>query len=162
MPSALFPLAQALGQALLAHRAHVATAESCTGGGIAAALTAVAGSSQWFEMGFVTYSYRAKAHCLGLHLEALQRHGAVRAEVAAAMAEAARRQSGADYAIATTGIAGPHSDEHNTPVGCVWVAWASAAGTDTQCFQFHGTRHSIQQASIRAALEGLLQRLPAR
>ncbi|HZI82663.1 MAG TPA: CinA family protein [Casimicrobiaceae bacterium] len=156
---ALVALAGAVGRAALAGGARIATAESCTGGMIAAAITAVAGSSDWFECGFVTYSNDAKMRDLGVPAAALKRFGAVSPEVAHAMAEGARRVSGAGWAVAVTGIAGPAGGSPEKPVGTVCLAWSGAAGTESSRILIPGDRAAIRRESVRVALQGLLDRL---
>lgn len=138
-----------------------ATAESCTGGGIAAALTARAGSSGWFERGFVTYSNEAKQDMLGVAADTLRRHGAVSSETAAAMARGALSRSGAQAVMAVTGIAGPAGGTADKPVGTVIFAWAVAgAETSVERRRFPGDRAAVRAASIEHAIGGLLRRLP--
>lgn len=135
----------------------VATVESCTGGGIAQAITAIAGSSQWFERGFVTYSNAAKMEMVGVPRAILHNHGAVSVETAVAMAEGGLRFSNAEYCIAVTGIAGPTGGSAEKPVGTVCFAWADRRpATTSQQARFAGTRQAIQQQSIIHALSGLL------
>ncbi len=132
------------------------TAESCTGGGLAQLLTSVPGSSSWFERGYVTYSNRSKTEMLGVQPELIAKHGAVSEEVARAMAEGAIARSGADRAVAVTGIAGPAGGSLEKPVGTVWIAWSVRGGsTRATRHQFAGSREQIRNASVRAALEGL-------
>ena len=121
-------LAARLGSALRARGLRVATAESCTGGMIAAAITAIAGSSEWFERGFVTYSNEAKHEMLGVPQQAIAAHGAVSEEVALAMADGALARSGADCALSVTGIAGPGGGTRAKPVGIVCLGFAIASG----------------------------------
>ncbi len=155
----LVGLAETVGRAALARRVRIATAESCTGGLISAAITAVAGSSDWFECGFVTYSNEAKRREVGVPASALERFGAVSPEVAQAMAEGARRVSGADWAVAVTGIAGPTGGSPEKPVGTVCFAWSGAAGTEASRIFIRGDRAAIRRESVRVALQGLLDRL---
>ena len=155
----VFDLAEQLGVLLLARHACVTTAESCTGGAIAAAITEVPGSSQWFDRGFVTYSSAAKHELLGVNEELLAATGAVNEPVVRAMAEGARRRAAADFSIAVTGLAGPTGDGSNTPVGTVWLAWASAAGTRSQCVHLSGERAQVRAACVVLALQGLLVQL---
>ena len=155
----LIVLAQALGRAALERRVRVATAESCTGGLIAAAITAVAGSSDWFECGFVTYSNAAKVRDLGVPPTAIDRYGAVSTEVAEAMAEGARRTSGADWAVAVTGIAGPAGGTPDKPVGTVCFAWSGAGATEAVQMLLPGDRAGIRRESVRISLQGLIDRL---
>lgn len=138
-----------------------ATAESCTGGGIAAALTARAGSSEWFERGFVTYSNDAKQDMLGVAADTLRRRGAVSAETAAEMARGALSRSEAQAAMSVTGIAGPAGGSADKPVGTVFFAWAvEGAGTSVEQRHFQGDRAAVRSASIEHAIGGLLRRLP--
>lgn len=137
-----------------------ATAESCTGGGVAAALTARAGSSGWFECGFVTYSNQAKQDMLGVAADTLRGHGAVSAETAAEMAQGALSRSAAQAAMAVTGIAGPGGGTADKPVGTVIFAWAvEGAGTSVEQRCFRGDRAAVRTASIEHAIGGLLRRL---
>jgi nicotinamide-nucleotide amidase len=152
-------LAQALGHAALKRQARIATAESCTGGWIAAAITAIAGSSDWFECGFVTYSNAAKLRELGVPVALLERFGAVSPETARAMAEGARRVSGAGWSVAVTGIAGPTGGSPEKPVGTVCFAWAGPAGSDVIRTVLPGDRGGIRRESVRVALQGLIDRL---
>lgn len=155
----LLALADALGRAALARRARIATAESCTGGLVAGAITAVAGSSDWFECGFVTYSNAAKERDLGVPASSIQRFGAVSTEVAEAMAEGARRVSGAAWAVAVTGIAGPGGGTPDKPVGTVCFAWSGVSGRQVSRALIPGDRQAIRRESVRIALQGLLDRL---
>lgn len=157
--SALHALAENVGRAALARRVRIATAESCTGGLVAGAITTVAGSSDWFECGFVTYSNAAKMRELGVAEETIRRYGAVSVEVARAMAEGGRRVSGADWAVAVTGIAGPAGGTPEKPVGTVCFAWAGPSGTDASGTVLQGDREAIRTGSVRIALEGLIDRL---
>lgn len=158
-------VAAALGKALLARGWLLATAESCTGGGIAAAVTDISGSSRWFERGFVTYSNAAKHEQLGVPAYLVERHGAVSREVAEAMAEGALRRSRADIAVAVTGIAGPDGGSDAKPVGTVWFGWAQRDGDNlvlsSSCRHFAGDRAAVRAATVRHALEEL-QRLARR
>ena len=149
----------ALARALRGAGMCIASAESCTGGLIAAACTAVAGSSDWFERGFVTYSNDAKTQMLGVDGALIARHGAVSAEVAQAMAEGALTHSKAGLAVAVTGIAGPGGAAPGKPVGTVWLAVARAGGpTDTELLALHGDRASIREQSVQHALQRLTLR----
>jgi len=145
--------------------AHVmlATAESCTGGMIAAALTDIAGSSGWFERGFVTYSNDAKHEMLGVPRELIEQHGAVSEPVAAAMAEGALRRSRAQVSLSVTGVAGPGGGTPAKPVGMVSFGWSSglpgAAATDVETLVFKGDREQIRVQAAAHALRGLLARL---
>lgn len=128
LPSDLLDAARQLAAPLMAHGALVATAESCTGGLIAATLTELAGSSQWFERGFVTYSNASKHELLGVPADTLEAHGAVSEPVARAMAEGALRRSRARLALAVTGVAGPGGGSAGKPVGTVCFGWAIGSG----------------------------------
>lgn len=149
-------LSEQLGRQLLQQHAAVTTAESCTGGGIAEAITRVAGSSAWFEVGFVTYSNAQKVHVLKVAQDALQRDGAVSQTVVEAMARGAQLQSGAEYAVAVSGVAGPGGGSPEKPVGTVWLAWANGAQVESGCWRFAGDRHAVRQQTVQAALAGLL------
>jgi nicotinamide-nucleotide amidase len=158
--SALEALAARLGAALLAERLMLATAESCTGGWVSQCLTAIAGSSAWFERGFVTYSNAAKQEMLGVPEATLAAHGAVSQPVAVAMAEGALRHSRADWAVAVTGIAGPDGGSAEKPVGTVCFAWAVRGGaTTTETRHFAGGREAVRAQSAACALAGLIERL---
>ena len=134
----------------------LATAESCTGGWIAKALTDVAGSSQWFDGGIVAYSNAAKTALLGVPGEVLAAHGAVSEEVVRAMAEGARRAFAADLAIAVSGIAGPGGGTSDKPVGIVHFAWATASGVTAARRIFAGGRESVRRQTVALALERLI------
>lgn len=155
----LFALAAKVGVAALAKRAMIATAESCTGGLVAGALTAVAGSSDWFERGFITYSNEAKADQLAVPADVIERHGAVSEQAVTLMASGALRASRAQWAVAVTGIAGPTGGSSEKPVGTVWFAWASPAGVEARWFRLDGDRAEVRRESVRIALQGLLDRL---
>lgn len=149
-------LAQQLGDKLFAQQASVSTAESCTGGGIAEAITRIAGSSAWFEVGFVTYSNHQKTRVLKVAESDLQRHGAVSQAVVEAMACGAQQLAGAQYAVAVSGVAGPGGGSPNKPVGTVWIAWAQGAQVQSGCWHFAGDRQAVRQQTVQAALAGLL------
>ena len=159
MPDDLSDLPARLGAALLAARQTVATAESCTGGGIAEALTRIAGSSRWFERGWVTYSNRAKQDDLHVPAALLAAGGAVSEAVVRAMAEGARARAGTDWAVAVSGIAGPDGGSPDKPVGTVWLAWAGAAGTHAERHHFAGDRGAVRQQTVQRALSGLLEQM---
>jgi nicotinamide-nucleotide amidase len=156
----LLALAARLGVAALARATMIATAESCTGGLVAGAITSIAGSSGWFERGFVTYSDLAKQQQLGVAPSTIARFGAVSEETAKAMAQGAVRGSAAQWAVAVTGIAGPDGGSPDKPVGTVWFAWAGPDHLQALRRQFEGDRAAVRQASVRVALEGLIDRLP--
>jgi nicotinamide-nucleotide amidase len=155
----LIALAIKLGKLALVRGAMIATAESCTGGLVAGAITAVAGSSAWFERGFVTYSNRAKEEQLGVLPSTIARFGAVSEETARAMAEGALRFASAQWAVAVTGIAGPDGGTPDKPVGTVWFAWAGPGLLEVFRKGFEGDRRAVREASVRVALEGLIDRL---
>jgi nicotinamide-nucleotide amidase len=155
----LFALAQAVGRAALARHIRIATAESCTGGLVAGTITAVAGSSDWFECGFVTYSDKAKMRELDVPAATLERFGAVSDETALAMAQGAVRVGRVDWALAVTGIAGPTGGSPDKPVGTVCFAWAGPAGAEASRWLIPGDRAGIRRESVRIALQGLLDRL---
>ena len=136
----------------------LATAESCTGGWVAQCLTAIAGSSDWFERGFVTYSNEAKQEMLGVARETLDRHGAVSVATAQAMAQGALRRSRADWSVAITGIAGPTGGSPDKPVGTVCFGWAGPDGfTTTELCHLAGSRAEVRAQSVAYALHGVLQ-----
>lgn len=146
----------ALGDALRARSEKLVAAESCTGGLIAAACTSVAGSSDWFERGFVTYSNEAKNECLGVPAITLQRHGAVSEPVARAMAEGALKVSYAQWAVAVTGIAGPGGAVPGKPVGTVWLAIAHAGEVlIAERLQLEGDRSAVREQTVQRALQQL-------
>ena len=153
------PAVLVLAAALRARGRKLVTAESCTGGMIAAACTAVAGSSDWFERGFVTYSNDAKSQSLGVPAGLIEAHGAVSAEVARAMAEGALRHSRADLAVAVTGIAGPTGGTPNKPVGTVWLGIAqSGAEPVTELLNLGGDRAAVRSQTVQIALQRLIER----
>ena len=152
-----------LGEALRARRWRLGTAESCTGGLIAAACTAVAGSSDWFERGVVTYSNAAKTELLGVPAAHFAQHGAVSEAVALAMASGLCRVAPVQLAVAVTGIAGPGGATPGKPVGTVWIAWAMEGRPPwARCHHFAGDRASVRAQAVGAALDGLLQALEER
>ena len=155
-------LAARVGRHLLDGGRGVATAESCTGGWIAKALTDIAGSSQWFVEGFVTYSDEAKVRRLGVPSALLRDSGAVSEATVRAMAAGAIRRTGAHLAVAVTGIAGPGGAVPGKPVGTVWLGWATRRGRTirvaVQLRHFRGDRETVRRKTVRAALVGLLRR----
>ncbi len=144
-----------LGEALRRQALRIATAESCTGGLIAAACTAVAGSSDWFERGFVSYSNQAKTELLGVPEALLRTHGAVSEPVALAMAEGALQRAPVQRAVAVTGIAGPGGAVPGKPVGTVWLALAQPGQTQAWLLQLGGDRAAVRHATVVAALQAL-------
>jgi nicotinamide-nucleotide amidase len=153
----LLPQVEALAEALRRRGWRLATAESCTGGLVAAACTQLAGSSDWFERGFVTYSNAAKTELLGVDAALIAAHGAVSEAVALAMARGALQRAPVDLALAVTGIAGPGGAVPGKPVGTVWLAWGTAAGVQSERLQLDGDRDAVRAASVRAALARLTQ-----
>jgi nicotinamide-nucleotide amidase len=150
-----------LADALRARGWHLATAESCTGGLIAAACTAMAGSSDWFERGFVTYSNGAKTEMLGVDAALIQRVGAVSEEVARAMVTGALAHAHAEVAVAVTGIAGPGGAVPGKPVGTVWLAWGTATAVQAVRLQLDGDRDAVRAATVALALQRVLQAVRA-
>ncbi|MEZ5644871.1 MAG: CinA family protein [Burkholderiaceae bacterium] len=154
-------LVERIAQVLTSRRQMLATAESCTGGMIAAACTDISGSSEWFECGVVSYSNRAKSDLLEVPADLIEQHGAVSEPVALAMADGMRRRSGVDWAVAVTGVAGPTGGSPDKPVGTVWMAWAQANGCVAEHRRFTGDRADVRRATVQYALAGLLARLQA-
>jgi nicotinamide-nucleotide amidase len=152
-------LTRQLAARLLAKGQMLATDESCTGGMIAAACTDLAGSSAWFERGFVSYSNEAKTELLGVPAALIAEHGAVSEPVVRAMAQGALQHSRAQVAVAVTGVAGPGGGSDSKPVGSVWFGWATPAGVVTQLCRFEGDRHQVRQASVRHAMQRLAELL---
>lgn len=152
-------LARRLGEALKARGWKLATAESCTGGWVAMELTAIAGSSDWFERGFVTYSNEAKRELLGVQEVTLLKHGAVSEQAAREMAAGALGRSHAQAALAVTGIAGPAGGSAQKPVGTVCFAWAVGSNIRSETRRFDGDRESVRRQSVVRALEGALESL---
>jgi nicotinamide-nucleotide amidase len=159
---ALARLAARVGRDLLKSRRSVTTAESCTGGWIAKAMTDIAGSSEWFTDGFVTYSNESKTRSLGVPRSVLRSHGAVSEAAVRAMARGALERSGAELSVAVTGIAGPGGAAAGKPVGTVWLGWAERRGRSirvaVQLKHFRGDRDAVRRKTVRAALQGLLAR----
>ena len=156
----LLDLAATTGQLLLARNESLTLAESCTGGGLACAVTEIAGSSAWFERGFVTYSNAAKSELLGVPEITIERHGAVSEATARAMAEGALAHSPAHWAVAITGIAGPAGGSADKPVGTVCFAWAGRdLGCQAQTRCFSGDRSAVRAPSVASALRGLIHLL---
>lgn len=144
---------------LLARGWRMASAESCTGGWIAKCCTDLAGSSAWFERGFVTYSNAAKQELLGVDAAALEQDGAVSRAVALQMAQGARRRAPVDIAVAVTGIAGPDGGTVEKPVGTVWFAWSLADQATAELLTITGDRDAVRRRSVAHALQGLIVRL---
>jgi nicotinamide-nucleotide amidase len=150
------PLCAQLAEALLARNWKLATAESCTGGMIAAACTDLSGSSNWFERGFVTYSNEAKTDSLGVDAGLIQQHGAVSEVVARAMAFGAVRHSLAQVSVAVTGVAGPTGGSPEKPVGTVWFGFQVDGRLGSETLRFEGDRAAVRAATVRHALVRLL------
>ena len=154
--AALQALSQDLGDRLRASRHMLVTAESCTGGWIAKAVTDIPGSSDWFDCGLAAYSYEAKQALLGVRPETLERFGAVSRETVIEMVSGALVTSGATLAVAVTGIAGPGGGTHDKPVGTVWLAWKRRGGyPKAEVFHFDGDREAVRRQTVEAALRGL-------
>lgn len=146
-----------LAAALRAKGWRMATAESCTGGLIAASCTAVAGSSDWFERGFVTYSNAAKTELLGVDTAVLAAHGAVSEQTALAMLHGALQKAPVQLAVAVTGIAGPGGAVPGKPVGSVWLAWGRLGDVHAELLQLQGDRNAVRSATVRVALQRALK-----
>ena len=158
-PTAVAALVAELARRLLARRMALATAESCTGGMIAAACTDLAGSSQWFERGFVSYSNASKAELLAVPAALIEADGAVSESVARAMALGALQHSQAQVSLAVTGVAGPTGGSPEKPVGTVWFAWMVDGQVSAEVCMFAGDRAAIREATVLHALNGMLARL---
>ena len=152
-------LVQQLADVLLHKHYMVASAESCTGGLIAGACTDLAGSSAWFERGFVTYSNQAKTEMLGVEAALIKRHGAVSEQVARAMVRGALAHSHAQVAVAVTGVAGPTGGSPAKPVGTVWFGFGAPGWLLSETLCFPGDRAAVRQATVQHALNGLLKLL---
>lgn len=151
-------LAAQLGAACQAAGLRVATAESCTGGGVAEAITRLPGSSAWFQGGVVAYANDVKVALLGVHPRTLSTHGAVSEAVAAEMARGASSKAGADLGVGVTGIAGPGGASAGKPLGTVWIAWSGVGGAvHTRLKRFEGDREAVRRQAVEAALEGLVR-----
>jgi len=154
--TAINALAQTIARICNDRRATLVTAESCTGGWIAKALTDIAGSSAWFECGVVAYSYEAKEALLGVRPEALEQFGAVSRETVIEMVAGALARYGATIAVAVTGIAGPSGGTPDKPVGTVWIGWKRRGGyAQTELFHFAGDREEVRRQTVAAALRGV-------
>jgi nicotinamide-nucleotide amidase len=153
-------LAQQVGDTLKSYGLMLVTAESCTGGGVAQAITEVAGSSDWFDCGFVTYSNQSKTQMLNVSGVTLIQHGAVSEAVVREMVEGALKRSAAQMAVAVSGIAGPGGGTPEKPVGTVWFAWGLKKGEiRTHRYQIGGDRAEVRAWSTRIALQGVLDLL---
>ena len=152
-------LALRIGQLLLQQGAKITTAESCTGGGIAQAITAIPGSSQWFDCGYVSYSNQAKQDLLAVESGVLQQFGAVSEQVVEQMARGALQACKADYAIAVSGIAGPDGGTADKPVGTVWLCWAGPSQIRSERYQLEGDRQAVRDQAIKISLQELLHQI---
>ena len=162
-PVTLYKLAERVGAALKKRQLMLTTAESCTGGWVAEAVTMVPGSSDWFERGFVTYTYISKREMLGVREETLEKHGAVAEDVVREMAEGALARSHAQVAVAVSGIAGPGGGTPEKPVGAVCFGWAMKGGKPrTATKRFSGDREAVRRQSVNHALQGVLAMLARR
>lgn len=155
----IFDLAAKLGSLASRQGVRIATAESCTGGLLAGAITDIPGSSGWYERGFVTYSNEAKMEDIGVPQSTLARFGAVSEQTVRAMAEGALAASRAQWAVAVTGVAGPDGGSPEKPVGTVWFAWARKGVTQAVLHRLAGDRAAVRQASVGIALQGLIDRM---
>jgi nicotinamide-nucleotide amidase len=152
-------LAAQIGTELKAKRLLLTVAESCTGGGVAQAITEIAGSSDWFDCGFVTYSNSSKSELLNIPAALIARHGAVSEEIAAAMAEGAIANSEGNVSLSTTGIAGPTGAVPGKPIGTVCFGWVVGGVTHTERLIFTGDRHAVREQTVAHALAKLLRYL---
>jgi nicotinamide-nucleotide amidase len=153
-------LAVQVGETLKAHGLMLVTAESCTGGGVAEAITEVPGSSAWYERGFVTYSNLSKQQMLGVRDATLKQHGAVSEMTVREMVAGALRHSSAQVALSVSGIAGPEGGTPDKPVGTVWFAWGITAGeTHAKRYQLSGNRAEVRNQAVRIALQGVVNLL---
>jgi nicotinamide-nucleotide amidase len=159
MQNEIYHLSEQLGRALLQKSATVTSAESCTGGGVAQAITSVAGSSGWFNRSFVTYANIAKQEMLGVEEALLEEHGAVSEPVVVSMASGAAQRAGADYAVAISGIAGPDGGTEDKPVGTVWFAWLSPDGIVARKYLLKGDRVSVREQAVKISLQELLHQV---
>jgi nicotinamide-nucleotide amidase len=153
------PLEVVVGRLLMEKGATVATAESCTGGKLAALLNKHAGSSAFYWGSIVSYDNSVKTHLLDVPEEMIRAHGVVSEEVVRRMAETVRKQIGTDYAIATSGIAGPSGGSEEKPVGTVWIAWATPDGTDAECFHLGKLREQVTDRACQKALVRMIRML---
>ena len=159
---ALYELSQQLGFLLQKQQLHCAVAESCTGGLLAATITDVPGSSQWFDRGFVTYTNDSKMELLAVPNAVIAEQGAVSEGTVRAMAEGVLKKSHAQVSAAISGIAGPGGGSIDKPVGTVWVSWALGFEvTKARSYLFDGSRQSIREQAVRVALEGLIELISA-
>ena len=157
MRAKTFELCERLGKSLLSMGSTITTAESCTGGGLASSITAIPGSSAWFELGFITYSNSSKKKILGIEPALIDSHGAVSIEVVEAMASKSLAIANADYSIAISGIAGPSGGTIDKPVGTVCVAWAFHSNISSQIFKFAGNRDQVRSQAVEISLIQMLK-----
>lgn len=158
MYQAIENLAMLVGQRLQANHLRLATAESCTGGGLSYWITSIPGSSSWYDRGFITYNNEAKKEMLNVSAATLERFSAVSSETVQEMAEGALAHSKANISLAITGIAGPEGGSHKMPVGTVWLGWAAAnSATASKKFIFTGDRQQVREQAIVHALEILIE-----
>ena len=163
MTKKIYELAEKLGAALKAQKLTLVTAESCTGGWIGEAVTAVPGSSEWYERGFITYTNVAKREMLGVEDATLNKFGAVSPETVKAMASGALAHSHAQVAVSVSGIAGPSGGTPTKPVGMVCIAWQRAGGEAVaETHRFDGDREAVRRVSVICSLDGLLKLVAAR
>ena len=157
MPNTLH-LVEEVAATLLSRRLRLATAESCTGGMLAQECTALAGSSDWFECGWVTYSNTSKTELINVDAQIIEMHGAVSAETVSAMTAGVLANSCADIAVAISGVAGPGGGSEDKPVGTVYIAWRSKQGEEFHDrYYFSGDRHQVRTSSVETALTGVLE-----
>lgn len=154
-------LAQRLGRVCQQRQIEITAAESCTGGGIASAITSAAGSSAYFTTGYITYANTAKTRLLGVPAATLEAEGAVSEAVVKAMVAGACQESGAQLGVAVSGVAGPDGGSPEKPVGTVWLAWGDKIHQQAECFHFPGDRQAVREQAVREALAGLVARLDA-
>jgi nicotinamide-nucleotide amidase len=153
----IIKLAERVGRTLQERGWFLATAESCTGGGVAQAITEIPGSSEWFDCAYVPYSNASKTEMLDISPALIAKHGAVSEEIAAAMAEGALASSEAHVTLSTTGIAGPAGAVPGKPVGTVCFGWSTTGATHTERLVFKGDRHAVREQTVTHALQGLLR-----
>lgn len=153
----IIDLAGQVGRALQAKGWFLSTAESCTGGSVSQAVTEIAGSSAWFDCGFVTYSNASKTELLDIPEDEIAQHGTVSEEIAAAMAEGTLANSNADVTLSTTGIVGPGGAVPGKPVGTVCFGWSVGHRTHTERLVFAGDRRAVREQTVIHALQGLLR-----
>ncbi len=149
-------LSKQVGAFLKEKQWKLTVAESCTGGGVGASITNIAGSSSWFDRGFITYSNESKTEMLGVSLKTIETYGAVSKETVLEMAKGALMRSAAQISVAISGIAGPDGGSPEKPVGTVWIAWAGKVESRAQCFVFKGDRQTVRRQAIDSALKGIL------